>query len=51
MTALFFVLLLVLYILALRGKYLSALSFFAVFVGMWVIFWLPHVIRHINIQL
>lgn len=51
MTALFFVLLLILYIMILKSNTRSTLIIFTIFVILWVAFFIPHTIRYINIQL
>lgn len=51
MTALFFISLLVLFIMILKCNSRNALIIFAIFVILWVAFFIPHTIRYINIQL
>ena len=51
MTALFFVLLLFIFYHALKNTGSLVFKLYAIFLLLWVAFFIPHLIRHINIQL
>lgn len=51
MPLLSFIILLVMFITALKKKNLLANYFFSAFVTLWVAIFIPHIIHYINIQL
>jgi hypothetical protein len=51
MSALFFILLLVTFIAIFKKRYQTSLKLYGLFVVLWIAFFIPHLIRTINIQL